>query len=458
MNRIARRSAVVTILVILLLAGFVFFLVEYAVKSSKWIVTPGSPHVYAEENFISGAVTDRDGVLLLNMQGSDWKYSSDADIRKATLHWVGDRDGMIEVPATPNYYEDVVNYDFFNGLYSYGNEAGTGGVLELTVSSKLQATALEALGDHKGTVAVYNYKTGEILCAVTTPTYDPDDIPDIAGNPEQFDGVYMNRFIQSAYTPGSIFKIVTLAAALENIPDIEERTFLCTGKWDDAENTVTCENAHGEQTLKEAFCNSCNCTFASLAREMGGKTLFSYVNKLGVTKPVRFDGITTAAGNFDLDEYYITLGWSAIGQHTDLINPCAYMNFMGCIAGGGRAANPYVVQSATDGKNGYHAQTDYGSFIMDRELAQKLQEYMRYAVQHKYGDENFPGLSVCAKTGTAEKDGDTASNAMFAGFVTDEEYPLAFIICVEEGGYGASTCIPIASQVLAACKEMIDAG
>lgn len=456
MNRIAKRSGVVSILVILLLAGFVFFLVEYSVNASKWVITPGSPHVYAGENFISGAVTDRDGILLLNMQGEDWTYSSDAAIRQATLHWVGDREGNIEVPATPNYYEDVINYDYVNGLYTYGSEAGTGGVMTLTISSQLQATALEALGDRKGTVAVYNYKTGEILCAVTTPTYDPDDIPDISGNPEQYDGVYMNRFVQAAYTPGSIFKIVTLAAALDSIPGVEEQTFTCTGRWDDTEKTVTCEDAHGTQSLIEAFSNSCNCTFAELARQMGGETLLKYVKQLRVTEALEFDGITTASGNFDMEEYYISLGWSAIGQHTDLINPCAYMTFMGAIAGGGRAAAPYVVESATDGENGYQAETSLQSSVMDRELAEKIQEYMRYAVENKYGDSNFPGLTVCAKTGTAEKDGEQASNAMFAGFVLDEEYPLAFMICVEEGGYGASACIPIASEVLAACKELLD--
>ena len=353
MNRIARRSAVVSILVVLLLAGLCFFLVEYGIKASGWVMTPGSPHVYEADKFVSGAVTDRDGILLLNMQGEDWTFSSDEQIRKATLHWVGDREGMIEVPATPYYYEDVLQYDFFNGLYAYGTQAGAGGVMELTISSKLQTVALDALKGHKGTVAVYNYKTGEILCAVTTPTYDPDNIPDIGADPVTYEGVYLNRFIQAAYTPGSIFKIVTLAAALDSIPDVESRTFTCTGKWDDSEKTVTCETAHGKQTLKEAFCNSCNCTFATLAREMGGKTLLQYVQQFGITQSLSFDGITTASGNFDLDEYYITLGWSAIGQHTDLINPCAYMAFMGAIAGGGRAAKPYVVQSATDGEKGY---------------------------------------------------------------------------------------------------------
>lgn len=456
MNRIARRSGALTILVLLLIAGFAFFLTEYAFNSADWVMHSGSPHVYAEEKIKTGVITDREGVLLLNMQEDGWTYSSNEDIRKATMHWIGDRDGMIDALVMPEYYEEVLGYDFFNGLYAYGKDAGTGGVMELTLSSRLQAVALEALGGYKGTVAVYNYKTGQVLCAVTTPTYDPDDVPDIEGDPVRYEGAYMNRFLQSAYTPGSIFKIVTLAAALESMENAQSLEFTCKGRWGEGENPVTCETAHGVQSLKQAFANSCNCAFAELARQMGGKTLLEYVEQFRVAEPVSFDGITTASGNFDLDEYYITLGWSAIGQHTDQVNPCAYMTFMGAIANGGRAAKPYVVESANDGKNGYQAQISFADSVMSNETASIVRQYMRYAVEYKYGADHFPNLTVCAKTGTAEKDGDKASNAMFAGFVTDEGYPLAFIICVEDGGYGASTCIPIASKILTACKEIID--
>ncbi len=66
--------------------------------------------------------------------------------------------------------------------------------MTLTVSADVQRTALAALDGRKGTVGVYNYKTGEILCAVSSPTYDPDDVPGRGGNPETYEGVYVNRF------------------------------------------------------------------------------------------------------------------------------------------------------------------------------------------------------------------------------------------------------------------------
>jgi peptidoglycan glycosyltransferase len=94
---------------------------------------------------------------------------------------------------------------------------------------------------------------------------------------------------------------------------------------------------------------------------------------------------------------------------------------------------------------------------MTKTTAQKLQDYMNNNVVLRYGEENFPGLTVCAKSGTAELGGDETSNAMFAGFVMDEDYPLAFFVAVEGGGYGRHTCVPIISEVLQSCVEVMDA-
>ena len=93
---------------------------------------------------------------------------------------------------------------------------------------------------------------------------------------------------------------------------------------------------------------------------------------------------------------------------------------------------------------------------MSEETANTLCSMMRDNVMLYYGDDNFPGLSVCAKSGTAEVGGDKKPNAVFTGFVSDDKYPLAFIAIVEDGGYGREICIPMVSKVLAACKEMID--
>ena len=456
MNRVATRALAVLLLVAVLVGGLGFFLWEYTTQASVWIVFPGSPHVYTGNNIDCGVVTDANGTLLLDMR-QDRTYSSDALLRTSTVHWLGDRDGFVEAPALSHYAAEMAGYSLVNGVYAYGETAG---VARLTLLAEAQKAALEAMGDYKGTVAVYNYKTGEILCAVTSPTYDPDNVPDIAGDTSgAYDGVYLNRFLQSAYVPGSIFKIVTVSTALETVPDILDQTFQCYGRLEYGTEAVTCEVAHGRQNLKQAFANSCNCAFAQIAELVGKQNMVKYVNQFQVVEPLHFDGITTAKGNYDISETaQVSFAWSCIGQHSDLINPARYMTFMGAIAGGGSGAEPYIVSQVTNGGEiTYQAKTTSTGRLMSEETAATVREYMRNNVQSVYGSGNFPGLSVCAKSGTSQLGGTEVSNAMFAGFVENEEYPLAFIVVVENGGYGSHTCVPILSKVLAACKEVLDA-
>lgn len=449
MNKVAKRAGFLILLVLVLVAGLAFFVFEYMTQAGDWVTFTGSPHVYNGGNIGCGKVTDREGNILMDLDNGR-VYSEDDRLRKSTIHWLGDRHGNISAPALSAYSQELAGYEVVNGVYSYGK---TGGTAQLTLSGKVQSVALKALGDYKGTIGVYNYKTGELLCAVTTPTYDPDNIPDIAGNSEQYEGVYINRFVQSRYTPGSVFKIVTLAAALESIEDITEQTFQCTGKFELGANSITCEDRHNKQTLKQAFRNSCNCAFAQIALQLGPEKLALYAQQFGVTAPVTFDGITTPEGNFDTSNAAeVSVAWSGIGQHTDLINPCTFMTFVGAVAGDGKGVVPYVVRQVS----GYRAKTVKNQRIMSEETAQILKEYMAFNVTDKYGSKNFPGLTVCAKTGTAEVGGNKKPNAVLTGFVADDAYPLAFIAVVEDAGYGREICIPMMSKVLASCKEVMD--
>ena len=459
MNRITKRTWIVGLFLGVLLCGLLLFVGEYVTDAEKWVSFSGSPHLYNSSNIGCGTITDRSGQTLLSIaQGRT--YSDNAQTRKSTLHWLGDRNGFINAAAVSTYAGAMAGYDRINGVY---DASGEGGTARLTLSAKVQNTALEAMGSRKGTVAVYNYKTGEILCALTTPTYDPENVPDIASDTTgAYDGVYLNRFVQSSYVPGSIFKIVTLSAALDCVPGIEEKTFTCKGKltYGSGSNTeaVTCEKAHGNQNIRQAFANSCNCAFAQIAELVGKKNMVKYVEQFGVTDSLSFDGVTTAEGNYDISNTApVSFAWSCIGQHTDLINPARYMTFMGAIAGGGVGAEPYLVSEVRSGEElTYEAKTKTTGRIMSQDVADQVRAYMRNNVQSVYGDWNFNGMNVCAKSGTSQLGGGQKSNAMFAGFVEDEQYPLAFIVVVENGGYGSATCVPVLSKVLAACKSVLD--
>ena len=454
-HRVMKRTWVIYVFLLVLLAGIAFFLWEYATQAQRWVAAMGSPHLYNNSNIGCGTITDRSGTILLDISSSR-SYAEEVLTRKSTLHWLGDRKGFINASAVSNYADEMAGYDKINGVYAASGEAGHA---QLTLSARVQNTALEALGNRKGTVAVYNYKTGEILCAVTSPTFDPDDVPDIAQDDTgAYDGVYLNRFVQSAYVPGSIFKIVTLAAALENIPDIQDQTFRCYGEIEYGTEAVTCETAHGKQSLRGAFANSCNCAFAQIAEQLGKTNMVNAVKKYAITDALSFDGVTTAQGNYNVvDTAPVTFAWSCIGQHSNLVNPARFMTYMGAIANGGSAAEPYIMSRVENGKKvTYEADVHKTGNLMSAETAQTLKAYMRHNVEAVYGDWNFPGLSVCAKSGTSQLGGGQKSNAMFAGFVDSEEYPLAFMVVVENGGYGSHTCVPILSKVLGVCKSVLD--
>ena len=132
------------------------------------------------------------------------------------------------------------------------------------------------------------------------------------------------------------------------------------------------------------------------------------------------------------------------------------MRFRGVVAGGGEAAEPYLMEKITrSDRTAYQARTKTTGRLLKAKTAQTLGTMMRAAVSQIYGDWQFGGLSVCGKTGTAEHE-NAPSDAMFAGFIQDEKYPIAFVVFVEGGGSGSQTAVPIAAQVLKACCAMLD--
>ena len=447
MKRISFRMLMLLILIGALTLGVFGFVISYFFRAGDWVVFSGSPHVYTGANLSTGIIRDRHGDLLLD--STDGRvYSGDADLRKATMHLVGDRFGYISAPVLGEYAEELVGFDPVNGIYSV---TGNPTEAKLTVSGEVQKIALEALQGRKGTIGVYNYKTGEILCAVTSPTYDPDHMPavehDVTG---VYEGVYLNRFFQTAYVPGSIFKCLTAQAALENIPDIETRLFTCEGSWNVEGDTITCHGKHGQLTMAQGLAHSCNVVFGQLAVELGPEIMEQYAASIGVETAMHFDGIQTVSGHFDLTGAVNSeLAWSGIGQYTNLVNPCQYMVYMGAIANGGRAAIPYLMAEAGN----YRAETDRTGYLIRPETAEKLAEMMHDNVVRMYGAEKFPDLKVCAKSGTAEVGPGTTPHATFSGFIQDDAYPLAFIVIVEHGGSGSATCAPIAGTVLKACVK-----
>ena len=139
----------------------------------------------------------------------------------------------------------------------------------MTIDGELTAYISSIFPEGKnGAVCLINYKTGEVLAWVSKPDYDPADLLDGSTEGDDIaDTAFLNRCLQGLYMPGSTFKIVTLAAAIEADPNVLSQKFLCSGSWDYEGGTIVCAGGavHGEVDLVTAFTKSCNITFGKLA-------------------------------------------------------------------------------------------------------------------------------------------------------------------------------------------------
>lgn len=444
MKNITMRALVCILLALLLAAGMAVFVYRYFTNAGSWVSYPSNRHLYTNGVLNSGTVFDRNGNTLAEYDGG-WKYSQNRGIRVSTIHAAGDPGGLIGTGALTAFASNLTGYNPVTGTNSIFS---TGQQLYLTIDAELCSAAYNALDGRSGTVGVYNYKTGEILCMVSSPAFDINGrMPDF----DSTDGEYINRFLSSTYIPGSVFKLVTAAAALENIRDIEKRTFECTGSMDAGGYKVTCPEAHGrELTLEDALNVSCNCVFGELSLELGPETMQRYAERTGLVQGYSVNGINTAKSTFDFyAEGSAGLAWSGIGQGRDMVNPCSMMVLAGAIAGGSTAAVPQLINHTAFSNgitNSIYIYQKTGE-LMNIHTSSELRKMMRSDVIKNYGQENFPGLEICAKSGTAQVSSEV-SDGWFAGFLDDSEHPYAFVCVVEGGGSGAKSAGSVINKVL----------
>lgn len=449
MKKIEKRAVICIILAAALLLGLGVYLYRFVRHGASWASFPSNRHLYnSQGQLASGTVTDRDGDILTQVDGDGRRtYYDSSTVRRATLHAVGDPSGNIGTGALTAFADKLSGYNLITGAYS---PLGSGNTVELTLDAHYNYVAYNALDGRKGTVGVYNYKTGEILCMVSTPAFDPLDPPTIQEGDEQWEGVYLNRFLSAAFTPGSVMKTVTMTAAIENIPDLYSRTWDCTGSTEIGGSAVTCLDAHGTIDVKQALAKSCNAVFARLAVELGAERMKEYVDKAGLTRSWQVSGINTAPSTFVFDNTTENqLGWAGVGQHHDAVNPCSLMVFMGAVANGGQAAVPQLIQSVHTafGLNTYWYREKMTGELIAPATAAQLADAMAYTAEYT-GRERFGNLDICVKSGTAEVGGGKKPNAWFTGFIRDPAHPYAFVVMVENGGGGSSVAGSVAAQVL----------
>ena len=423
MKKVKNRAWSSLLIALLLVVGLGVYLVKLADNGGAWAsyFSGGTP---------GGTILDRNGVTLYSSAEDGVSYAADYTTRLACYHLIGDSTGNIRTGALRQFRDLLSGYSFING-------SSSGKTLQLTVDSSLNTVAYNALAGRNGAVMLIDYTTGEVLCMVSTPADDPTNP---SGSPAE--GTYINKCLSASFVPGSVYKLVTLAAAIENIPDLFERTFWCEGSSVVGGAVLNCTGSHGNQTIEQALANSCNCAFGAIALELGADTLAEYAEKLGITQELEMDGITIPAGNFDKAEASsIGLAWSGIGQYNNLVVPYALVRYVAAIANGGSVYEPTLLG---------HGSLDRETQLLSADTAARIAEMMNHNVQTAYGGQyTFQGLNVSAKTGTAEV-GDGTSHAWMTGFLNDAEHPYAFVVLVEHAGGGLTNAAPIVNQVLQA--------
>jgi penicillin-binding protein A len=329
-----------------------------------------------------------------------------------------------------------------------------GGTLVLTLDKATQVAAEQALGGSKGAVVALDPRTGAVLAMTTFPRYDPNQLS--SHNPEAIrrnwerlvkdeNGPLLNRAAGALYPPGSTFKVVTAAAALENgVTMSEELPF----------GGASCGD--GSLTLTEALEISCNTTFAGLGIRLGSQKLAAEAEKFGFNQPSPYE-LPAATSVIPERQDVPATAQSAIGQRDVRVSPLQMASVAATIANGGRRMAPFVGQEVVSDKGKVVKRfegDDLGQAIPER-VAGDLTDMMRQVVESGTGTAaKIPGLQVAGKTGTAQHAQGRPPHAWFIGFTSSGDRAIAVAVVVENGGSlgseatGGQVAAPIARRVM----------
>lgn len=339
----------------------------------------------------------------------------------------------------PNYsFLSVMNVALFNGKFE-------GRSVVLTVDHDYQSAIAEALQGKKGSAVVLEASTGKIKAMYSNPNFNPNNIIAdwTALNTDEENAPLVNRSTQGLYPPGSIFKIVTTFAYMQQGKGLGY-TYNCTGSVHEDNYDIKCfnGNVHGEQNLDQAFANSCNTYFINLARTLPKNALEKAAKELGFNNDLLVSNFPYKQSRFNLsskDNQY-EKDATAIGQGRTMVSPFHMAMIASSIINDGICMEPYVVDYAFKPSN--HQVVDrhmpkQGETLFTEEETAELQKLMEKVVDEGTGATLPEGnLVVGGKTGTAENS-TGKDHSWFIGYAKDpanpNKSPLAYAIIVEEG-------------------------
>ena len=340
-----------------------------------------------------------------------------------------------------------------------------GGDVVLTLDPAAQATAMEALAGTTGAVVALDPATGKVLALASTPTHDPNQLsshdPDaIRAYREQLtDDQLVNHAIADRYSPGSVFKVIVAAAALEDgmTPDSQvpaPDVLTLPGTTTELENFggERCSST-GEQSLLDALTVSCNTAFAQLGIDLGEDRVREMAEAFGIDDE-RFDmPLRVAASTVGAIENDAQLGIASLGQQDVQITPMQGAMIAATVANDGTLMQPYLVDQvrAPDLTVVDQAEPEERAQPISAEIAGQLTEMMTSVVANGSGRRaQIDGIDVAGKTGTAQTGPESDDNAWFVGFAPADDPQIAVAVFIEAGGTGGDQSAPVARQVMEA--------
>jgi len=373
--------------------------------------------------------------------------------------------------ALNDYLSGTANSQFLDQLNAIltGNNP-KGAAVELTLDPDLQQAAWDALGDRSGAVIALDPTTGAILAMVSKPSYDPNllaahntsavissynELLAAPGNP------LFNRTISGdLYHPGSVFKVLVSAAALDSgkfspettVPNPASLKLPLSESVLHNANRSTCGPSE-EVSLADALRISCNIPFAEIGTELGEDTIAKYAEAFGYGKSVNVP-MKAAASNYPKGMDAPQLMLSSFGQYNVRVTPLQIAMTTAAIANGGTLMKPTLVKQVIAPNLAVLQpfEPEVMSEPITGETAATMVQLMVSNVSNgAAGSARISGVDVGGKTGTAQNGEGVANSLWFTGFAPADDPKIAIAVVVEnESGFGDSVASPIARKVIEA--------
>lgn len=468
-NRLTRTVFLFTALFAVLIGNITYIQV---IKASEYQDMPSNNHTINKARFIKrGSIITADGLTLAeSIQQADGTYARSYPNGNLAAHVVGYYSQQYGTMGIENTQNDTLtgskDYSSWqNALNSLAGISEPGNSVQLTIDSRIQRAAEQALAGRVGAIVALDPRSGAVLAWASAPTFDNTNIQaaiEAANASGGADTSMYDRATLALYTPGSTFKVLTLSSALENGLATLDTTYDSPGRMEigGADVVSIGERGHGKISLAKAFALSSNTVFGQVADGLGAEKLVATARAFGYGQQLGLD-FTTAASVMPNPEEMTEweLAWAGAGQpvgqgHTPGPQATVMQNALmaATIANNGIAMNPYVVSQIL-APDGTVLKTTRGHSLgqaVGSGTAEQVKQAMLDVVQNGTGSAAaIAGVKVAGKTGTAETNNANA-NSTFVGFAPYDTPTVAIAVVIEQNAKGEESAAAVGGQVLRA--------